>query len=151
MSTQPFLPAHSRLFLWVGKQLSLGLIRDDAGLRNYLYAHLQQATSFEIPFLNSCFHPDTNQSEMAAEYDAQLLVPALHRASAVQGRTWLRLLAGFYPEAEIERITQWFATEEVPPHFTLAFALGRRAAGYALPEIVAGKHDVAGRGGRYGL
>ena len=71
---------------------------------------------------------------MAAEYDAQLLVPALHRASAVQGRTWLKLLAGFYPEAGIEAITQWFAAEDVPPHFTLALGLGLRAAGYALPE-----------------
>ena len=114
--------------------ISLGLIRDDAGLRNYLYAYLQQAASFEIPFLNSCFHPSTNQVEMAAEYDAQLLVPALHRASAVQGRTWLKLLAGFYPEAGFEAITRWFAAEDVPPHFTLAFGMGLRAAGYALPE-----------------
>ena len=114
--------------------ISLGLVRDDAGLRNYLYAYLQQAASLEIPFLISCFQSDTDRAVMAAEYDAQLLVPALHRASAVQGRTWLKLLAGFYPEAEIEAITRWFATEKVPPHFTLAFGLGLRAAGYALPE-----------------
>ena len=114
--------------------ISLGLIRDDTGLRNYLYAYLQQAAGLEIPFLNACFRPDTNQAEMAAEYDAQLLVPALHRASVVQGRTWLKLLAGFYPDAEIENITRWFAAENVPPHFTLAFGLGLRAAGYALPE-----------------
>jgi len=114
--------------------ISLGLIRSDVGLRNYLYAYLQQAASLEIPFLNSCFHPETNQAEMAVEYDAQLLVPALHRASAVQGRTWLKLLAGFYPEAGIESISHWFAAEDVPPHFMLAFGLGLRAAGYALPE-----------------
>lgn len=114
--------------------ISLGLIHDDAGLRNYLYAYLQQAASLEIPFINSCFHPETNQAEMAAEYDAQLLVPVLYRASAVQGRTWLKLLAGFYPEAEIKLITHWFAAEGVSPHFTLAFGLGLRAAGYALPE-----------------
>ena len=114
--------------------ISLGLIHDDAGLRNHLYAYLQQAASFEIPFLNSCFHPENNQTKMAAEYDAQLLVPTLYQASAVQGRTWLKLLAGFYPEAEIERITQWFAAKDVPPHFTLAFGLGLRAAGYALLE-----------------
>ncbi|MBF9142097.1 urease accessory protein UreF [Hymenobacter properus] len=114
--------------------ISLGLIRDDAGLRQHLYAYLQQAASFEIPFLNACFHLDTNRADMAAEYDAQLLVPALHRASAVQGRTWLKLLAGFYPAADIERISHWFAAGEVPPHFTLAFGLGLRAAGYALAE-----------------
>ena len=114
--------------------ISLGLIRDDAGLRNYLYAYLQQVASLETPFLNSCFHSETDQAEMAAEYDAQLLVPALHRASAVQGRTWLKLLAGFYPAAGIGAITHWFATEDVPPHFTLAFGLGLRAAGYALSE-----------------
>ena len=128
--------------------ISLGLIRDDAGLRNYLYAYLQQAAGFEIPFVNSCFLLDaeavwggqrlTQQrlraTDLAAEYDAQLLVPALHRASAVQGRTWLKLLADFYPEAGIEQITQWFAAEDVPPHFTLALGWGLRAAGYALPE-----------------
>ena len=113
---------------------SLGLIRDDAGLRNYLYAYLQQAASLEIPFLNSCFQPDADRAAMAAEYDAQLLVPALHRASAVQGRTWLKLLAGFYPEAGIEAITHWFAAGDLPPHFTLALGLGLRAVGYALPE-----------------
>lgn len=114
--------------------ISLDLIRDDAGLRNYLYAYLQQAASLEIPFLNSCFGPDNNQAEMAAEYDAQLLVPALRRASVTQGRTWLKLLESFYLEAGIEALTQWFAAEETPPHFTLAFGLGLRAAGYALPE-----------------
>ncbi|WP_035565663.1 urease accessory protein UreF [Hymenobacter sp. IS2118] len=115
--------------------ISLGLIRDDAGLRNYLYAYLQQAASLEIPFLNSCFHPNTNRAEMAAEYDAQLLVPALHRASAVQGRTWLKLLADFYPEASTEQVGNWFEDQQLPPHFTLVFAMALQRAGYPLADV----------------
>ncbi|WP_375417356.1 urease accessory protein UreF [uncultured Hymenobacter sp.] len=121
--------------------LALGLVRDDAGLRNYLYAYLQQAGRLELPFLNSCFAlgPALGDElrELAADYDAQLLVPALHRASAVQGRTWLKLLASFYPEAGITALRQWFAAQELPPHFTLVFALGLQRAGFALPELQA--------------
>lgn len=119
--------------------IALGLVRDDAGLRNYLYAYLQQAGSMELPFLHSCFQlgpaMSTELHLAAAEYDALMLVPALHRASAVQGRTWLKLLASFYPEADLAAIGQWFAAAEVPPHFTLVFALALQRAGYTLADV----------------
>jgi urease accessory protein len=119
--------------------IALGLVRDDAGLRNYLYAYLQQAGSMELPFINSCFQNGlelgSDLAAMAAEYDALLLVPALHRASAVQGRTWLKLLASFYPEVGLEAIGQWFAEQELPPHFTLVFALALQRAGYARADV----------------
>ena len=118
--------------------ISLGLVRDDAGLRNYLYAYLQQAGSLEIPFLNSCFAlGETWRAELleiAAEYDAQLLVPALRQASATQGRTWLKLLHSFYPKAGLDEVGKWLAMHELLPHFTLLFALSLQRTGFALPE-----------------
>lgn len=119
---------------------TLGLVRTPAGLRNYLYAYLQQASSQELPFLNSSFR--LAQAELgeefravAEDYDAQLLVPGLHKASAVQGRNWLKLLASFYPDAPLAAIGQWFADQGIAPHFTLVFALGLQRAGFALPEL----------------
>ncbi|MDO7875047.1 urease accessory UreF family protein [Hymenobacter sp. ASUV-10] len=116
--------------------ISLDLVRDDTGLRNYLYAYLQQAGSFELPFITSCFQTELSALlPIAEDYDAQLLVPNLHRASAVQGRTWLRLLNSFYPEANLPEISEWFAAQELPPHFTLVFALALQCTGYALAEV----------------
>ena len=121
--------------------ISLGLVRDDAGLRNYLYAYLQQAGSLELPFLNSCFALGetwrTELLEIAADYDAQLLVPALRRASATQGRTWLKLLHSLYPKAGLDEVGKWFAAHELPPHLTLIFALSLQRAGFALSELQA--------------
>ena len=74
---------------------------------------------------------------VAEEYDAQLLVPGLYKASTAQGRNWLKLLATFYPEAELETITHWFAAQEIPPHFTLVFTLALQRAGFALEELKA--------------
>jgi len=121
--------------------ITLGLVQTDAELRHYLYAYLQQAGSLELPFMAACFAYGPTLAhelgEVAQEYDAQLLVPALHRASGVQGRTWLKLLGSFYPEAEMAAITRWFAARKLPPHFTLAFTLGLQRAGFGLPDVQA--------------
>ena len=120
--------------------IAFGLVNTPFALRNYLYSYLQQAGSAELPFINSTFQLTEKSPEfqaVAEEYDAQLLVPSLYKASAVQGRNWLKLLATFYPEAELETITQWFAAQEIPPHFTLVFTLALRRAGFALPELQA--------------
>ena len=121
--------------------VALGLLPDGASLREYLYAYLQQAGSQELPFVNSCFAvgPALGPAlrAVAADYDAQLLLPALHRASAAQGRTWLRLLTSFYPEAGLPALNEWFAGQALPPHFTLAFALSLQRAGFARPEVSA--------------
>ena len=120
--------------------LTFGLITTPSELRNHLYSYLQQAGSAEIPFINSAFHLTEKSPEfqtVAEEYDAQLLVPALHKASATQGRNWLKLLATFYPEAALETITQWFETQEILPHFTLVFALALQRVGFKLKELQA--------------
>jgi urease accessory protein len=120
--------------------ITFGLINTPFALRNYLYSYLQQAGSTELPFIHSTFHLTEKSPEfqaVAEEYDAQLLVPALYKASAAQGRSWLKLLAAFYPEAQLEAITQWFAGQDIPPHFTLVFALALQRVGFGLAELQA--------------
>ncbi|MFC6224137.1 urease accessory protein UreF [Hymenobacter artigasi] len=119
---------------------TFGLLASPAALRNYLYSYLQQAGSAELPFINSAFQLTEQSPEfqtLAEEYDAQLLVPGLYKASAVQGRSWLKLLATFYPEAALETITQWFRRQHIPPHFTLVFTLALRRVGFTLEELQA--------------
>ncbi|HEX8326191.1 MAG TPA: urease accessory UreF family protein [Hymenobacter sp.] len=120
--------------------ITFGLVNTPFALRNYLYSYLQQAGSAELPFINSAFQL-TEQSPkfqtVAEEYDAQLLVPALYKASSVQGRNWLKLLVAFYPDANLESITQWFVAQNIPPHFTLVFTLALQRAGFALEELQA--------------
>ncbi|WP_185280785.1 urease accessory protein UreF [Hymenobacter sp. NBH84] len=114
---------------------TFGLLPDSGALRNYLYSFLQQVVSLEFPFLNSCFHlPENTQAlhDLAAEYDAQLLVPPLHRASLVQASNWLRLLVSFYPTAGLAELSSWFAG--LPLHFVPAFALSLRRVGFGLDE-----------------
>ena len=118
--------------------ITFGLVNTPFDLRNYLYSYLQQAGSAELPFVHSTFQLTENSPEfqtVAEEYDAQLLVPSLYKASAVQGRNWLKLLATFYPEAALETITQWFETQEIPPHFTLVFTLALQRVGFGLEEL----------------
>ncbi|MFD1469359.1 urease accessory protein UreF [Hymenobacter caeli] len=120
--------------------LTFGLIDTPFKLRNYLYAYLQQVASLEIPFINSCFALPEGTAEMrdmAADYDALLLVPTLHRASIVQGKNWLKLLATFYPEAKLEELINWFGAQNLPLHFTLSFALTLRRAGFAQADLQA--------------
>ena len=120
--------------------LTFGLIDTPFKLRNYLYAYLQQVANLEIPFINSCYAllEGTNEMRrMAEDYDALLLVPTLHRASIVQGKNWLKLLATFYPEAQLNELTDWFAAESLPLHFTLSFALSLRRAGFAQADLQA--------------
>ena len=120
--------------------IMFGLIDTPFKLRNYLYAYLQQVASLELPFINSCFALPERSAEMrqmAEEYDAQLLVPTLHRASLVQGKNWLKLLTTFYPDAELAELITWFGAQEIPLHFTLSFALTLRRAGFAQADLQA--------------
>ena len=117
--------------------ITFGLIRTQAELRNFLYAHLQQIGSLELPFIHSCFQLEVSPEllALAQEYEALMLVPALHKASVVQGRNWLKLLVSFYPDAGLAAISQWFAKQELPLHFTLVFALALQQAGFAQSEV----------------
>jgi len=120
--------------------ITFGLIDTPFKLRNYLYAYLQQVASLELPFINSCFTLPEYSAEiyqMAEEYDAQLLVPTLHRASLVQGKNWLKLLTTFYPDAGLTELITWVGAQEIPLHFTLGFALSLRRAGFARADAQA--------------
>jgi len=119
---------------------TFGLVTTPRQLRTYLYAYLQQVVSLEFPFLNACFHLPTPEftdalGTLAAEYDAQLLVPVLHRASLAQAGNWLRLLDSFYPEADLLNIPQWFGQQQLALHFVPAFALALRRIGFSLGEV----------------
>ncbi|PJJ54892.1 urease accessory protein UreF [Hymenobacter chitinivorans] len=117
--------------------ITFGLIRTQSELRNFLYSHLQQVGSLELPFMHACFQRGISPelAPVAQEYEALLLVPALHKASVVQGRNWLKLLVSFYPEANLTSISNWFMQHELPPHFTLVFALGLQQVGFALDQV----------------
>ena len=120
--------------------ITFGLIDTPFKLRNYLYAYLQQVASLELPFINSCFTLPEHSAEiyqMAGEYDAQLLVPTLHRASLVQGKNWLKLLTTFYPDAGLTELITWFGAQEIPLHFTLGFALSLHRTGFARADAQA--------------
>ncbi|MCA8832753.1 urease accessory protein UreF [Hymenobacter pini] len=119
---------------------TFGLVQSESGLRNYLYSFLQQAVGLEVPFLNACYRAALPAGAEALrtivqEYDAQLLVPALHRGSLTQGKTWLRLLHSFYPAAGLPALGEWLAAEELPLHFVPLLALSLRRLDYTLPEI----------------
>jgi urease accessory protein len=120
--------------------VAFGLIRSGFELRNYLYSFLQQSASLELPFLLSCSHHaslDVGLLPLAEEYDALLLVPALHRTSLVQAKNWLRLLESFYPDAGLADISAWHEQAGLPLHFVPAFGLALTRLGYAAPDLQA--------------
>jgi len=118
--------------------LTFGLIRTETEFRAYLYSFLQQAVGFDLPFITSAAAGASQGLELLLlEYDAQLLTPALHRASLTQGKNWLKLLATFYPEAGLAELGRELSQQELPAHFVPLFGLSLGKAGFALPAIQA--------------
>ncbi len=116
--------------------LTFGLLRSEGEFRAYLYSFLQQAVGFELPFITSAAQgADIELAPLLIEYDAQLLTPALHRASLTQGKSWLKLLATFYPEAGLAELGIELAQDELPPHFVPLFGLSLGRVGFALADI----------------
>jgi urease accessory protein len=116
--------------------LTFGLLRTETEFRAYLYSFLQQAVGFELPFVTSAATvPYAELEALLLEYDAQLLTPALHRASLTQGKNWLRLLATFYPKAGLAELGGALAQEELPAHFVPLFGLSLGKAGFAASDI----------------
>ncbi|QIX62206.1 hypothetical protein HER32_13865 [Hymenobacter sp. BT18] len=118
---------------------TFGLVRDPAGLRHYLYSYLQQAVGLEIPFLNSCYAlvwplGPAALTDILLEYDAQLLVPAMHKASLTQGKTWLQLLQSFYPAAGLQELGELLKQYQLPGHFVPLLALSLQRLNYSLAE-----------------
>ena len=122
--------------------ITFGLIKNQFGLRNYLYAFLQQAVCMEVPFMNSIYRleqPDLGKQlkQISEAYDAMMLVPVLHKASLVQAKNWLKLLASFYPEAGLETVGSWFLERELAMHFVPLFALCLKRAGFTVQDAQA--------------
>jgi urease accessory protein len=116
--------------------LTFGLLRTETEFRGYLYSFLQQVVGFELPFVTSATSaPPTELATLLLEYDAQLLTPALHRASLTQGKSWLKLLAAFYPEAGLAELGDELAGRGLPAHFVPLFGLSLGRVGFALADI----------------
>lgn len=118
--------------------LTFGLVRTETEFRAYLYTFLQQAVGFELPFVSSAATvPRSDLGVLLVEYDAQLLIPALHRASLTQGKNWLKLLATFYPEAALGELSSELAQQELPVHFVPLFGLSLGRVGFVKADIQA--------------
>jgi urease accessory protein len=118
--------------------ITFGLLRTETEFRAYLYSFLQQAMGFEIPFLTAAAQADSHDLDpLLLEYDAQLLTPALHRASLTQGKNWLKLLHTFYPEAGLAQLGQELAQRQLPAHFVPLFGLSLGKTGFTKTDIQA--------------
>lgn len=118
--------------------VTFGLVTSGAELRHHLYSFLQQAASLELPFLLSCSHHaslDAGLRPLAEEYDALLLVPAMHRASLTQAKNWLRLLESFYADADLAVVAAWHERAGLPLHFVPAFGLTLSRLGFAAADV----------------
>ncbi len=135
--TDSALPTGSFAYSYgLESSLTFGLLRTETEFRAYLYSFLQQAVSFELPFITSAISlSDKELTPLLMEYDAQLLAPALHRASLTQGKNWLRLLATFYPAAGLAELGHELARRQLPAHFVPLFGLGLGSIGFAVADI----------------
>jgi len=116
--------------------ITFGLLRTETEFRAYLYSFLQQVVRFELPFVTSAVQAsDGELAPLLLEYDAQLLTPALHRASLTQGKSWLKLLAAFYPEAGLAELADELAQQTLPAHFVPLFGLGLGRVSFASADI----------------
>lgn len=118
--------------------VTFGLVKTESGFRAYLYSFLQQVMGFEMPFIASATQLEASSlPTLLTEYDAQLLAPALHRASLTQGKSWLKLLGTFYPHAGLAELSRELARRQLPTHFVPLFGLSLGKAGFALTDIQA--------------
>lgn len=118
--------------------ITFGLVRTETEFRSYLYSFLQQAVGFELPFITAAATAAPGDlPTLLTEYDAQLLIPVLHRASLTQGKNWLKLLSTFYPEVGLAQLNRELTRRQLPGHFVPLFGLSLGKIGFALPDIQA--------------
>lgn len=118
--------------------ITFGLLKTETAFRAYLYSFLQQAVGFELPFITDATTAgDNDLPTLLTEYDAQLLLPALHRASLTQGKNWLKLLNTFYPEAGLAQLNRELARQQLPVHFVPLFGLSLGRAKFSVADIQA--------------
>ncbi|UII30418.1 hypothetical protein LVD17_19180 [Fulvivirga ulvae] len=118
--------------------ITFGMIKDIYGFKKYLYSFLQQSASMDIPFINSCFKYPVQDDcflKITESYEAAMLVPAIYKASIVQGKNWLRLMTSFYPGEDISEVSKWFILHKVPVHFVIIFPLCLKRTGFDLQDV----------------
>lgn len=135
--TDSALPTGSFAYSYgLESSLTFGLLSTEVEFRAYLYSFLQQTVSLELPFvLAAATAPADELAGLLLEYDAQLLAPTLHRASLTQGKTWLKLLASFYPDAGLETLAAELARQRLPTHFAPLFGLSLGRAGFPATDL----------------
>ena len=105
-----------------------GSFPDVATLEDYLKAYLQQAVSFDLPFVDAAHASDDANAftDLCLEWDAYFWNQAVRKASLRQGRALLDLLREVFPNPELEFLKTHVEDREYPLHF--APTLGRGLA-----------------------
>lgn len=93
----------------------IGMV-DEESLCNYLVGVLEQAGSFELPFLNDFFLGE----EVMEEYEASFLTLQQYNASLAQGRA-------------LARLWDWEAPD--PPHYLAVLGIGLASEGWSLDAV----------------
>jgi len=105
--------------------VKLGLIGDQSDFQKYLHNHLTQVTCGEIPFINSAFRTIGEGHEHLMPIfnacNAFLTIPAVKRASVVQGRSLLSAMRAVYPDLAFAELADWLARHNLSPHLPPTF------------------------------
>lgn len=105
----------------------LGLIQDQPGFQRYLHNHLTQVACGEIPFINSGFKRIGEGREHLAPVfkvcDAFLTIPAVSKASIVQGRSLLSAMRAVYPDLPFAGLVDWLHKCNLSPHLAPTFGV----------------------------
>lgn len=111
----------------------IGLVRDGRDLAGYIVTNLEQAASFELPFLNT-FHAGGDLARPLVDFDASLTVPEMRRASRSQARGLLRLLERIYAGHGIEEVSLTMARAGVPAHYLPSLGMCLARIGVAVEQ-----------------
>lgn len=110
-----------------------GVVRDSESLHGYILAGIEQAASFDLPFLNT-FHRGGEVAGALVAYDATMTVPEMRRASRAQARGLLRLLAKLYAARNVAAVADEIAAAGTPLHYLPALGLSLSRIGIAVED-----------------
>ena len=103
-----------------------GSFPDAASLEGYLEAYLQQAVSFDLPFVDAAHATEgaENFAVLCLEWDAYFWNQAIRKASLRQGKALLSILPEIFPRPEFESLRHDAESRECPLHFAMVFGRG---------------------------
>ena len=110
-----------------------GIVRDSEGLHGYIIAVIEQAASFDLPFLNS-FHRGGDIADVLIEFDATMTVQEMRRASRAQGRGLLRLLEKLYAAQNVAAVAGEITASGSPLHYLPALGMSLSRIGIAADD-----------------